>query len=372
MFCKNCGGTIATSDEKCPRCGFQAPALSDCGGFYDLAPKAPKAAAPAVVPTPRESVDQSASGPAPAPSRVSPLLIAVLGGLLLVVLGLQVLILMKLADHENRINNLFGIVEKVPEDSTGPTEPDVTDPDVTDPSGTETPSDPSQGSVTDPTKVPEEITQATLGTTATPETEQTTAPTETTPSEQTNDPTQMTEPSEEPSAPTDGIWQITIEDVLISEQNQEKDESKVEIFSENCPVELGWASWFVNNKGLKTCTYISENAQTYITVQYQFRAEQESAAVTVLTGGDVFGVEKENASIALKYNPSGFASTGTIDGTLEFSNEEEMDFSLSGMDMERLYHGRDIRLEVSWEGAQGAVTIVLRGTFNDFFPGYEL
>ena len=42
MFCKWCGGNIASSDTKCNRCGKEVPALSDCGGFYDLVPSAKK------------------------------------------------------------------------------------------------------------------------------------------------------------------------------------------------------------------------------------------------------------------------------------------------------------------------------------------
>lgn len=40
MFCKWCGGKLAPSDSKCKRCGREVPALSDCGGFYDLVPNA--------------------------------------------------------------------------------------------------------------------------------------------------------------------------------------------------------------------------------------------------------------------------------------------------------------------------------------------
>ena len=38
MFCKWCGGNLTPSDTKCKRCGKDIPALSDCGGFYDLIP----------------------------------------------------------------------------------------------------------------------------------------------------------------------------------------------------------------------------------------------------------------------------------------------------------------------------------------------
>lgn len=36
MFCKWCGGNLSSSDIKCRCCGREVPALSDCGGFYDL------------------------------------------------------------------------------------------------------------------------------------------------------------------------------------------------------------------------------------------------------------------------------------------------------------------------------------------------
>lgn len=42
MFCKWCGGNLVSSDTKCNRCGKEIPALSDCGGFYDLVPNAKK------------------------------------------------------------------------------------------------------------------------------------------------------------------------------------------------------------------------------------------------------------------------------------------------------------------------------------------
>lgn len=42
MFCKWCGGNLTSYDTKCKRCGKEVPALSDCGGFYDLVPNAKK------------------------------------------------------------------------------------------------------------------------------------------------------------------------------------------------------------------------------------------------------------------------------------------------------------------------------------------
>lgn len=40
MFCKWCGANISGSATVCDRCGRETPAMSDCGGFYDLVPKA--------------------------------------------------------------------------------------------------------------------------------------------------------------------------------------------------------------------------------------------------------------------------------------------------------------------------------------------
>lgn len=42
MFCKWCGGSLTSYDTKCKRCGKEVPALSDCGGFYDLVPNVKK------------------------------------------------------------------------------------------------------------------------------------------------------------------------------------------------------------------------------------------------------------------------------------------------------------------------------------------
>lgn len=53
MFCKWCGADLPDSASKCARCGKEIPALSDCGGFYDLVPNARRqgAEAPTTIPT---------------------------------------------------------------------------------------------------------------------------------------------------------------------------------------------------------------------------------------------------------------------------------------------------------------------------------
>lgn len=40
MICKWCGSTKKASERICPACGRESPALSDCGGFYDIVPQA--------------------------------------------------------------------------------------------------------------------------------------------------------------------------------------------------------------------------------------------------------------------------------------------------------------------------------------------
>lgn len=45
MLCKWCGAKLPDHATKCKRCGKDIPAISDCGGFYDLVPSANKLAA---------------------------------------------------------------------------------------------------------------------------------------------------------------------------------------------------------------------------------------------------------------------------------------------------------------------------------------
>lgn len=40
MICKWCGATIKVTNGKCQSCGRDIPPISDCGGFYNVAPKA--------------------------------------------------------------------------------------------------------------------------------------------------------------------------------------------------------------------------------------------------------------------------------------------------------------------------------------------
>ena len=40
MICKWCGAELKPAEKRCSRCGKENPPLSDCGGFYDLVPRA--------------------------------------------------------------------------------------------------------------------------------------------------------------------------------------------------------------------------------------------------------------------------------------------------------------------------------------------
>lgn len=50
MICKWCGAAITAGGKKCARCGREIPAMSDCGGFYDLVPNPGGAAIPVAAP----------------------------------------------------------------------------------------------------------------------------------------------------------------------------------------------------------------------------------------------------------------------------------------------------------------------------------
>lgn len=73
MFCKWCGATLDISNTKCKRCGKDVPALSDCGGFYDLVPNVKKIvevqsvpvevqSAPAVMPKRKKNIKRMLVG----------------------------------------------------------------------------------------------------------------------------------------------------------------------------------------------------------------------------------------------------------------------------------------------------------------------
>lgn len=64
MICKWCGAEISDSATKCARCRKDLPAMSDCGGFYNLVPNAQKSA---IEPQPDKPIP-----PEPVPAKNAP------------------------------------------------------------------------------------------------------------------------------------------------------------------------------------------------------------------------------------------------------------------------------------------------------------
>ena len=96
MFCKWCGNTIHAVDSKCPACGRETPALSDCGGFYNLRQTVEKNV-PREIPSPKCPIVEKLEGKyvkdqkrAKAQRKVL-LYMSILTALLLVVIGIGLL-----------------------------------------------------------------------------------------------------------------------------------------------------------------------------------------------------------------------------------------------------------------------------------------
>lgn len=70
MFCKWCGADLPNFTSHCPRCGKEVPAMSDCGGFYDLVPNAKRPSAEVPAPQPVTPAVNPAN-PAPAKDTAS-------------------------------------------------------------------------------------------------------------------------------------------------------------------------------------------------------------------------------------------------------------------------------------------------------------
>lgn len=147
MFCKWCGGTIASSDIKCKRCGKEVPALSDCGGFYDLVPNAKKPSdvqpGPVVPPVkpaspPRKPEPTREAEPARKKSSKKSLLgLTVLNvvGFMLVMLMLFIIV-SKVNQYSTEVNGLRNDLRTISEkiDSiAAATEPVTSEPEATEP-----------------------------------------------------------------------------------------------------------------------------------------------------------------------------------------------------------------------------------------------
>ena len=148
MFCKWCGGNLASSDTKCKRCGKEVPALSNCGGFYDLVPNAKKPgdiqpspvvppakpATPPRKPEPTREAEPARTKKSNKKSFLGLLIINVVGFALVILMLL--LIGSKVNQYSTEVNSLQTELETISEkiDSLAvSTEPVVDEPDVTEP-----------------------------------------------------------------------------------------------------------------------------------------------------------------------------------------------------------------------------------------------
>ena len=149
MFCKWCGGNLASSDTKCKRCGKEVPALSDCGGFYDLVPNAKKTvevhsgpvvpperpANPPRKPEPPKEIALARSKKNGKKSLLGLFALTVVGFALVVLL--LVIILGKVNQYSSEVNGLRNDLRTINEKIDAiqvPTEPIETEPETTEPS----------------------------------------------------------------------------------------------------------------------------------------------------------------------------------------------------------------------------------------------
>ena len=98
MICKWCGAKVERTDKKCRRCGKEAPAMSECGGFYPP----PK---PAVVGDPRTAAPRYPAQPQQKKRSGGGLLI-ILCVLMAVVLLLSVFSLMMVLTNSRKLEQL--------------------------------------------------------------------------------------------------------------------------------------------------------------------------------------------------------------------------------------------------------------------------
>lgn len=98
MICKWCGAKVERTDKKCRRCGKEAPAMSECGGFYPP----PK---PAVVGDPRPAAPRYPAQPQQKKKSGSGLLVLVCA-LVAAVLLLSILSLMMTLTNSRKLEAL--------------------------------------------------------------------------------------------------------------------------------------------------------------------------------------------------------------------------------------------------------------------------
>ena len=135
---------MASSDTKCKRCGKEVPALSDCGGFYDLVPNAKKERE--IQPLPPVPPVKPVNPPKPNPVKSKNNSKKFLLGLTaLSVAGFTIAILL-LAITLSKVNQCYNEIDRLRDDlqamsekidvTQTATEPEETEPKVTEPEGT--------------------------------------------------------------------------------------------------------------------------------------------------------------------------------------------------------------------------------------------
>lgn len=140
MICKWCGNSLSASQTTCKRCGKAVPALSDCGGFYDLVPNARNAANAQNAPVQNAPVTRPAV-PTKAPAKKKPTRNYLLLGAAAVIAVAFILLFIELFTLQGRIVWLTGRVadledtlDEISEIVVIPSEGE--DPDPTDPGST--------------------------------------------------------------------------------------------------------------------------------------------------------------------------------------------------------------------------------------------
>lgn len=140
MICKWCGETIKAGTRTCRRCKRELPALSDCGGFYDLVVK--DAPTPVCAPAPQSAAQSPVQPVIPQRSRNNPLislLLVVAVAMAVISLILTLSLSGKLADAREEAQKLRSQLEFREEEPSA--DPTVDTSGEEDP---EIPADPSQ------------------------------------------------------------------------------------------------------------------------------------------------------------------------------------------------------------------------------------
>lgn len=132
MICKFCGAELSESAGKCKRCGNEIPAMSDCGGFYDLTSKGTKLwqAENGFAPAPSMTAAPAAPAAPVKKSKAAAIVAAVLA------IGLAASLLSQCSGNKKRDDRIKALEDKLaaaqtvpdetPTDPSTPEKPDFT------------------------------------------------------------------------------------------------------------------------------------------------------------------------------------------------------------------------------------------------------